>query len=77
MVMPLSELEIILGIDFLRNFKFVMFSHLDGMMVMNESNSEFPKGVHPFGKVSKVAKNKDKEMLLSAMSIGKGLKRGN
>ena len=60
MVMPLGEFEIILGIDFLRKFQFVLFSHLDGVMVMNGSNAGFLKGVHPFGNVNKVAKKKYK-----------------
>ena len=41
---------------------------------MNEGNVRFLKGVYPFGKFSKVANKKDKGMLLSAMSIDKGLK---
>ncbi|XP_015086935.1 uncharacterized protein LOC107030041 [Solanum pennellii] len=77
MVMPLGEFEIILGIDFLRKFQFVPFPHLDGVMVMNESNAGFLKGVHPFGNVNKVAKKKDKGMFLSAMSIDKRLKMGD
>ncbi|WMV37253.1 hypothetical protein MTR67_030638 [Solanum verrucosum] len=77
MVMPLGDFEIILGIDFMRKFQFVPFPHLDGMMIMNEGNPGFVKGVYPFGKVNKVAKNKDKGMLLSAMSIDKGLKKGD
>ncbi|XP_015084310.1 uncharacterized protein LOC107027747 [Solanum pennellii] len=76
MVMPLGDFEIILGIDFLRKFQFVPFPHLDGVMVMNGSNAGFLKGVHPFGNINKVAKKKDKGMLLSAMSIDKGLKKG-
>lgn len=40
-------------------------------MVINESNAGFIKGVHPFGKFSKEG------MLLSAMSINKGLKKGD
>ena len=43
---------------------------------MNGSNVGFLKGVHPFGNINKVTKKKDKEMLLSAMSIDKGLKKG-
>ena len=76
MVMPLGDFEIILGIDFLRKFQFVSSPHLDGVMLMNGSNVGFLKGVHPFGDINKVAKKKDKEMLLSAMSIDKGLKKG-
>ena len=77
MVIPLGDFEIILGIDFLRKFQFVPFPHLDGVMVMNGSNAEFLKGVHPFGNINKVAKKKDKVMFLSAMSIDKGLKKGD
>ena len=77
MLIPLGDFEIILGIDFLRKFQFVPFPHLDGVMVMNGSNAGFLKGVHPFGNVNKVAKKKDKGMLLSAMSIDKGLKKGD
>lgn len=77
MVMPLGDFEIILGIDFLRKYQFVPFPHLDGVMVMSGSDAGFLKGVHPFGKINKVAKKKDKEMLLSAMSIDKGLKKGD
>ncbi|KAH0751965.1 hypothetical protein KY290_006553 [Solanum tuberosum] len=77
MVMPLGDFEIILGIDFLRKYQFVPFRHLDGMMIMNEDNAGFVKGVYPYGKVNKVAKKKDKGMLLSAMSIDKGLKKGD
>ena len=77
MVMPLGEFEIILGIDFLRKFQFVLFSHLDGVMVMNGSNAGFLKGVHPFGNVNKFAKNKDKGMFLYTKSIDKELKRGD
>ena len=44
---------------------------------MNGSNAEFLKGVHPFGNINKVAKKKDKVMFLSAMSIDKGLKKGD
>ena len=76
MVMPLGNFEIILAIDFLRKFQFVPFPHLDGVMVMNGSNAGFLKGVHPFGNINKVAKKKDKGMFLSAMSIDKGLKKG-
>ena len=77
MVMPLGDFEIILGIDFLRKFQFVLFPHLDGVTVMNGSNAGFLKGVHPFGDINKVSKKKDKGMLLSAMSIDKGLKKGD
>ena len=77
MVMPLGEFEIILGIDFLRKFQFVPFPHLDGVIVMNGNKVGFIKGVHPFGNINKVAKKKDKGMLLSAMSIDKGLKKGD
>ena len=77
MVMPLDDFEIILGIDFLWKFQFVPFPHLDGVMVMNGSNARFLKGVHPFGNINKVAKKKDKGMLLSAMSIDKGMKKGD
>ena len=76
MVMPLGDFEIIIGIDFLRKFQLVPFPHLDGVMVMNGSNVGFFKGVHPFGNINKVAKKKDNGMLLSAMSIDKGLKKG-
>ena len=38
---------------------------------------DFLKGVHPFGNINKVAKKKDKGMFLSAMSIDKGLKKGD
>ena len=72
MVMPLGEFEIIIGIDFLRKFKFVLFPHLDEVMIMNGSNAGFLKEVNPFGNINKVANNKDKGMLLSAMSIDKG-----
>ena len=58
MGMPLGEFEIILGIDFLRKFQVVLFSHLDGVMFMNRSNAGFLKGVHPFGNINKVAKKK-------------------
>ncbi|XP_010317466.2 uncharacterized protein [Solanum lycopersicum] len=76
-LMPLGEFEIILGIDFLRKFQFVPFPHLDGVIVMNGNNVGFIKGVHPFGNINKVAKKKDKGMILSAMSIDKGLKKGD
>ena len=46
-------------------------------MVRNRSNTGFLKRVHPFGNVNKVAKNKDMGIFLSAMSIDKGLKRGD
>ena len=74
MVMPLGDFEIIVGIDFLRKFQFVLFPHLDGVLVMSGSDADFLKGVHPFGNINKVAKKKDKGMLLSSMSIDKGLK---
>ena len=45
-------------------------------MVINGSNVGFLKGVHPIGNINKVAKKKDKGMLLSSMSIDKGLKKG-
>ena len=77
MVMPLGDFEIILWIDFLRKFQFVPFPHLDGVMVMNGSNAGFLKRVHPFGNINKVAKKKDKRIFLSAMSIDKGLKKGD
>ena len=67
MVMPLGEFEFILGIDFLTKFQFVLFPHLDGVMVMNGSNAGFLKGVHQFGNVNKFAKKKDKGMFLSAL----------
>ena len=44
---------------------------------MNGSNVGFLKGIHPFGNINKVAKKKDNGMLLSAMSIDKGLKKGD
>ncbi|XP_069150786.1 uncharacterized protein [Solanum lycopersicum] len=75
--MPLGDFEMILGIDFLRKFQFFPSSHLDGIMIMNFGNAEFVKSVHPFWKVSNIEKNKDKRMMLSAMSINKGLKKGN
>ncbi|XP_069147132.1 uncharacterized protein [Solanum lycopersicum] len=74
MVMPLGDFEIILGFDFLRKFQFVPCPHLDGVMVINGSNVGFLKGVHPIGNINKVAKKKYKGMLLSSMSIDKGLK---
>ncbi|XP_027768491.1 uncharacterized protein LOC114074698 [Solanum pennellii] len=77
MVMPLGQFEIILGIDFLRKFQFVPFLNLDGVMVMNGSNDGFLKGVHPFGNINKVSKKKYKGMFLYAMSIDKGLKKGD
>ncbi|XP_069144486.1 uncharacterized protein [Solanum lycopersicum] len=75
-VMPLGDIEIILGIDFLRKFQFVPFPHLDGVMVTNGTNAGFLKGVHPFGNIHKVAKKKYKGMLLSSMAMDKGLKKG-
>ncbi|KAH0632903.1 hypothetical protein KY284_035689 [Solanum tuberosum] len=54
------------------NLMFVPFPHLDGMMIMNEGNAGFVKGVYPFGKVNKVAKKKDKGVLLSACQSTKG-----
>ncbi|KAH0781034.1 hypothetical protein KY290_000632 [Solanum tuberosum] len=77
MVMPLGDFQIILGIDFLRKFQFVPFPHLDGMMIMSEGNVGFVKGVYAFRKVNKIAKKKDKGMLMSAMSIDTGLKKGD
>ena len=44
---------------------------------MNGSNAGFLKRVHPFGNINKVAKKKDKRIFLSAMSIDKGLKKGD
>jgi len=46
-------------------------------MITSESNAGLAKGVHPFGKVSNVAKKKYRGMMLSTMSIDKGLKKGN
>ncbi|KAH0669920.1 hypothetical protein KY289_024413 [Solanum tuberosum] len=60
MVMLLGDFEIIFGVYFLRKFQFVPFSHLDGIMIMNEGNAGFVKGVYLFGKVNKIAKKKDK-----------------
>ena len=77
MVMPLGDFEIILGIDFLRKFQFVLFPHLDGVTVMNGSNAGCLKGVHLFGNINKVAKKKYKGMLLSSMSIDKELKKSD
>ena len=77
MVMLLGEFENILGIEFLKKFQFVPFPHLDGMMVMNESNAGFLKGVHPFGKFSRVEMKRYNRMLMSAMSIDKGMKRSD
>ena len=67
MVMSLGDFEMILGIDFLRKFHFVPFSHLDGIMIMNGDNAWLEKGVHPFGKASNIAKKKDRGMMVSAM----------
>ena len=39
MVMSLGELEIVLGIDFLRILQYVPFPRLDRVMVMNGSNA--------------------------------------
>ena len=72
MVMLLGEFENILGIEFLKKFQFVPFPHLDGMMVMNESNSGFRTGVHPFGKVGKVSKKKNKGMCFLLCQSTKG-----
>lgn len=38
-------------------------------MITSESNAGLAKGVHPFGKVSNVAKKKDRGRYLSTMSI--------
>ena len=71
-VMPLGKFEFILGIDFLRKYQFFPFPPLDGMMVMNESNSGFRTGVHPFGKVGKVSKKKNKGMSFLLCQSTKG-----
>ena len=51
-VMPLGYTEMILGIHFLRKFKFFPFSYLEGIMIMKEDNVGFV-GVYPFGNSQK------------------------
>lgn len=46
-------------------------------MIITEVNDEFVKGVHPFGKVSYIAKKNDRGILLYIMSIDKGLNKGD
>ena len=77
MVMPLVDFEIILGIDFPKKIPICSVSSLRWSDGHEWSNAGFLKGVHPFGNINKVAKKKDNRMFLSAMSIDKGLKKGD
>ncbi|KAG6522526.1 hypothetical protein ZIOFF_019666 [Zingiber officinale] len=72
MVIPLEDFQIILGMDFLRKTKTLPMPHLDGVMVMQESNPCFVSAVHPYEK----GKNKGKTNIISAISLEKGLRRG-
>ncbi|KAG6472969.1 hypothetical protein ZIOFF_070449 [Zingiber officinale] len=53
MVIPLEDFQIIPGMDFLQKMKTVLMPHLDGVMVMQESNPCFIPIVHPYGKGQK------------------------
>ncbi|KAG6507716.1 hypothetical protein ZIOFF_033067 [Zingiber officinale] len=72
MVIPFEDFQIIMGLNFLRKTKIVSMSHLEGVMVMQESNPYFVPGMHPYGKGQK----KGKMGIIYAMSLEKGLKRG-
>ncbi|KAG6498516.1 hypothetical protein ZIOFF_038234 [Zingiber officinale] len=72
MVIPLEDFQIIIGMEFLRKTKMVPMPHLDGVMVMQESNPCFVSAVHPYGK----GQNKGKTNIISATSLEKGLRRG-
>ena len=61
MVMPLGEFEIIHRIDFLWKFQFFPFPHLDGVMVMNRSNTGFLKEFIHLGKLIKLQRIKTRE----------------
>ncbi|XP_070032451.1 uncharacterized protein [Nicotiana tomentosiformis] len=73
MVIPLEDFEAILGIDFMRKYCFVSMPHLDGVMIMHEMAPSFVKVIHPYGK----EETQQKDSLVSAMMVEKGLKRGD
>lgn len=73
-VIPLDDFNVLLVIDFMKMFKVTPIPYLDGLMFMGEKDKGFLKGINPFDGQDK--KNKETVALLSAISIEKGLKKG-
>lgn len=71
-VMPLGDFKIILGIDFLKKYKFIPFPQLDGVMIMKKTNPSLLKVVHPYREVERVAKYRT-----VMLAVNKGLRKGN
>lgn len=70
----LKDFNILLKINFIRNFDVDLIPHLDGIMFMGQKDPKFVKGIHPFDK--RIKKNVGIATLLWAIIFYKVLKKG-